>query len=248
MAIYAVGDIHGQLDALKELIKKLDLQSTDRIIFLGDYIDRGPSGIGVIMCINELKSICQVTVLLGNHDLMMLDTIDLLSSKKKARKAERSWYMNHGRPTHDNYKQLTIIQQLLVLDFLKDLKPDISVVVTGHKYVLCHSIPSNLCNAIEDAVWARFQEVDEGIVCTHGINAEKLVEEYSDKTIIHGHTPVATLFVAGHHNGDKLTPVRYELCGASFIDIDLCAGAIGTLEGANLCALRLDDQKMFYAN
>ena len=97
MAIYAIGDIHGQLDALKRLIEKLDLHSTDRIIFLGDYIDRGSSGIGVIMYINELKSICQVTALLGNHDLMMLVTIDPLSSKKKARKAERSWYMNHGQ-------------------------------------------------------------------------------------------------------------------------------------------------------
>jgi len=45
----------------------------------------------------------------------------------------------------------------------------------------------------------------------------------------------------------KLTPVRYELCGASFIDIDLCAGGIGVLKGANLCAFRLDDQKVFYA-
>ena len=85
--------------------------------------------------------------------------------------------------------------------------------------------------------------MDERIVCTHDINTEKLATEYSDKIIIHEHTPVAALFVVGKHNNDELTPVRYELCGASFIDI----GGIGVVEDTNLCAFRLDDQKFFYA-
>ncbi|MEM6650815.1 MAG: metallophosphoesterase, partial [Pseudomonadota bacterium] len=43
--LVAVGDIHGRLDLLEKLLKKLDRRLKDRaykLIFLGDYVDRGP--------------------------------------------------------------------------------------------------------------------------------------------------------------------------------------------------------------
>ena len=39
--IYAIGDIHGCLPKLKELISQLPLKAEDELVFLGDYIDRG---------------------------------------------------------------------------------------------------------------------------------------------------------------------------------------------------------------
>ena len=39
--LIAIGDIHGEIEKLNSLLDKLDLQKQDRVIFLGDYIDRG---------------------------------------------------------------------------------------------------------------------------------------------------------------------------------------------------------------
>ena len=47
--IFAFGDIHGRLTALNRLLDKLDVDRIeDEIVFLGDYIDRGPDSVGVL--------------------------------------------------------------------------------------------------------------------------------------------------------------------------------------------------------
>ena len=43
--IYAIGDIHGEAKALREMLSKLPVQPEDLVIFLGDVIDRGASSI-----------------------------------------------------------------------------------------------------------------------------------------------------------------------------------------------------------
>ena len=46
--LYAIGDIHGELEALEGLIEALPLRSDDSLIFMGDYVDRGPDSRGVV--------------------------------------------------------------------------------------------------------------------------------------------------------------------------------------------------------
>ncbi len=75
MSIFAVGDIHGRLDCLNGLLAKLPLTDDDTILFLGDYVDRGPDSRGVIERLIQLseergeRCVC----LIGNHEDMMLD-------------------------------------------------------------------------------------------------------------------------------------------------------------------------------
>lgn len=71
--LYAVGDIHGELEKLDELLDELPLESDDRLVFLGDYIDRGPDSPGVIDRLIELRESYACTFLLGNHESMLLD-------------------------------------------------------------------------------------------------------------------------------------------------------------------------------
>ena len=71
--LYAVGDIHGELAKLDRLLVKLDLQPEDRLVFLGDYVDRGPDSAGVVSRLLELSRHHACTFLLGNHESMMLD-------------------------------------------------------------------------------------------------------------------------------------------------------------------------------
>lgn len=55
MSIYAIGDIHGCFEKLEQLFKIITLEEDDEIIFLGDYIDRGPDSKEVIDFIINLK-------------------------------------------------------------------------------------------------------------------------------------------------------------------------------------------------
>ena len=55
--IYAIGDIHGCFNSMKELIEnKIQLRKEDKLIFLGDYIDRGPDSKKVLDYIIELQN------------------------------------------------------------------------------------------------------------------------------------------------------------------------------------------------
>ena len=71
--IYAIGDIHGELDRLKDAVKKVERDGgTDaRVVFLGDYIDRGSNSKGVIeYLLDGVSADKKWTCLLGNHDQM----------------------------------------------------------------------------------------------------------------------------------------------------------------------------------
>jgi serine/threonine protein phosphatase 1 len=67
---FAVGDIHGDLQALETLLGKLPLSSRDTLVFIGDYVDRGPDSLGVVSRVRdlELNGVCRVIALRGNHE------------------------------------------------------------------------------------------------------------------------------------------------------------------------------------
>lgn len=73
--IYCMSDIHGCLSPLKESLSLIDLQPEDRVIFLGDYVDRGVASCQVLQTIMDFdkQHPGQVTVLLGNHDEWFCD-------------------------------------------------------------------------------------------------------------------------------------------------------------------------------
>ena len=107
--VFIVGDVHGCLDMLKELIDKIKWDpSKDRLIFIGDYIDRGENAKSVIDFILELKdSSSFVQCLLGNHEKMFLDYLsgdDLESS-----------ILNGGLSTIRSYNKLCMGEDDLLI-------------------------------------------------------------------------------------------------------------------------------------
>ena len=72
MRTLAIGDIHGCDTALKQLLRQIQPTSSDRIIFIGDYIDRGPASRQVIDSLLDLKKTCSPVFLRGNHEVMIL--------------------------------------------------------------------------------------------------------------------------------------------------------------------------------
>ncbi len=68
---FVIGDIHGDLDALRKVIAKLPLiDAEDTVVFLGDYVDRGPHSSEVVRIVMALDRAvgCKVICLRGNHE------------------------------------------------------------------------------------------------------------------------------------------------------------------------------------
>jgi Predicted phosphohydrolases len=73
MRTLAIGDIHGCRRAITTLLQAVKPAKNDRLIFLGDYVDRGPDSPSVINTLLGLQSRCKTVFLRGNHEAMMLD-------------------------------------------------------------------------------------------------------------------------------------------------------------------------------
>ncbi|WP_371931502.1 metallophosphoesterase family protein [Roseovarius sp. MMSF_3359] len=77
--IYAIPDIHGQRAMLEEALARIDHDGgrDAKVVFLGDYVDRGPDSRGVIELLMEGQAAGRNwTILRGNHDQLFLDFLD----------------------------------------------------------------------------------------------------------------------------------------------------------------------------
>lgn len=73
MRTFVIGDVHGCAKELKELYAKLPLQADDKLVFLGDYVDRGPESRRVVDFILGLER--PYVALKGNHEAEMLECL-----------------------------------------------------------------------------------------------------------------------------------------------------------------------------
>jgi serine/threonine protein phosphatase 1 len=77
---YAIGDIHGCADLLDRLLERIESHAGDRakkLVFLGDYIDRGPDSARVVETLRRLqwRAPDDVVCLMGNHEEMLLKSL-----------------------------------------------------------------------------------------------------------------------------------------------------------------------------
>lgn len=224
--VYAVGDIHGRLDLLEQLLDMLetDIHETvssvsailaPTVIFLGDYIDRGPQSAGVI---DRLASIEQqggpeLVFLRGNHDQALLDFIaNPASGPTWASYGGLDTLASYGVPlpsmrTHVEQwaKTATILAEKLPmrhLRFLEDLAP---LHVSG-SYAFAHAgvrpdMPLN-SQSLDDLLWIREPFLSSRRELSH--------------VIVHGHTPTTEPYKdsrrigidTGAYTSGRLTAVR----------------------------------------
>ena len=117
--IYAIGDIHGFLDLLLNLQEKIIADAkkytSKTIIYMGDYIDRGPQSKQVIdhLMNNPLKGFNEV-YLMGNHEQMI---VDIINSKNPDYAEMASWLTFGGAQTLVSYD----MDYKLVFDKFQDI-------------------------------------------------------------------------------------------------------------------------------
>ncbi len=95
--VFAIGDIHGCYDRLCALMDKIPVDLThDTLVFIGDYIDRGPQSVEVVDYLVELKKrVPGIIFLKGNHEDML---------EKYINGSDRFTYLlNGGQRTLDSY-------------------------------------------------------------------------------------------------------------------------------------------------
>lgn len=96
---FIIGDVHGCYSTLNELLSNVcNIGSCDKLIFIGDLMDKGPDSKKVLDYIFELKSSgLDITIIRGNHEQMFIDSINNAKSLK-------DWFRNGGKETLESFE------------------------------------------------------------------------------------------------------------------------------------------------
>lgn len=199
--IWTIGDIHGELKFLQKLLGKLfreeglDL-SKDKLVFTGDYVDRGKYSFEVLRILRRLKTKYpkNVIVLLGNHEEMMINALTkphddhmYLWKINGGTKAIKSFYKNFNNKTLplDWLRWVAKLPiQYLTENFIFTHAPICDyndLILYNRSRLLWHHIP-NMSGEEHVTSWAK-KEGKVGI-CGHvhrlhnGVNTPRLYDHY----------------------------------------------------------------------
>lgn len=223
MATYVCSDIHGNFDIWLSAIKKsgISLDNGDQLVILGDLIDRGPDSLACVNYALMMKEKLpeQVTYLMGNHEKMFLDFVQISNAETPEGYTElmiagQHWYLNGGIETvksllgfvpdtfYESHKLINkrhfdLIKRLINLPFYK--------IDEVNNCVYVHAgFASNveLENQHElDMIWIRDDFFNE----YNPVKGDVL----ENKLIVHGHTPVQYM---KDYNGEGFYRRDHHLC------------------------------------
>jgi serine/threonine protein phosphatase 1 len=232
--VYAVGDVHGRLDVLRPLLADIAKDALSAkpaeppmLIFLGDYVDRGPESKGVIDLILQMRDWgkFEVRCLKGNHEeaLLQFETDPTFGA---------TWMEHGGGPTLVSYgvqppalrtdaeawtRCRDEFSGLLPAEHRTFYEKDLELMIVVADYAFVHAgvrpgVPLGT-QAERDLLWIRYEFLEE--------------RGPFEKVIVHGHTPMEQ---------PQLTPVR--------LGIDTGAYATGVLTAVRLEG---EDQRILQA-
>ncbi|MEM6692791.1 MAG: metallophosphoesterase family protein [Planctomycetota bacterium] len=169
---FVLGDIHGCDKALRTMLECIAPATDDTLIFLGDYIDRGPDSRGVVSQLIDLRQFTRTIFLRGNHEVMLCGVMDRGCDDKL-------WLRNGGQATVNSYGgSLTKIPDAH-RQFFRDLRS----YHEGDEFICVH--------AHYDPTTPMHLQTDQELYWRHLSDAPP-APHVSGKTVFLGHTPQAS--------------------------------------------------------
>ena len=129
-----VGDIHGGLKALQQVLKRTQITTDDHLIFLGDYVDGWSDSAATVDFLIALSRKHKTTYLRGNHD-------DLLYQYLSGKSMNAAWMKHGGAASKAAYDVLDDAHIARHIDFFERLA-DYHIDVENRMY--CHAGFQNL--------------------------------------------------------------------------------------------------------
>lgn len=247
-----IGDIHGEIRLLNRLLENILRFNPDRIIFVGDYIDRGPGSKEVIDRIMSLN--VPVSCLMGNHELMMLNAMEDLSYGMNP---IEMWYYNGGEATLQSFGSSSFFSfqsdlASTYLDFLQSLKMSEVLKMGPEQEILVTHAGISPFIPVEDQLrmenykslmrYLMHQHIDPGdsFLWVREAFFQSSPDLWDGYLVVHGHTPVLKLkrFIVSNGISD-FQFVENDLCfrknrtSGKIISVDIDSGSVisGRLTG-----------------
>ncbi len=247
-ALYVISDVHGHLDDLCRVLQEAGLVDEEarwagadaELWVLGDMLDRGPDGIGVVRMLRALQQQApgRMHVLMGNHEALAV----AMNRFPRGRIAE-SWLMNGGRP--EDQEELTDdevswLAQLPALGRVGDY-------LLAHSDTLKYLEWGTSLEEVNDAVrarladptrehehWQAWADLTDRFAFTgrHGTDhAAEMLSTYGGECLVHGHTIIGVLLEVPSPQVEN--PILYA-------DGQVIAVDGGRYDGGPLLLVRLD--------
>ncbi len=244
MATYVVSDLHGYKEVFERGLEITGFSDNDELYVIGDAIDRGPDG-GDILC--RIKDSKNMDLIIGNHELMMLNSVDLNGEPVCNGEDSELWLeWNGGDSTFEKYKDLTTKERQELLFWMMHRYLIKILNVGGRTFCLTHSCYLPECenrlynefdyDTVSDVVWNSMLRDDE----THCGN----VYAGHDYMFITGHVPTQVVRRDNSPGEDfnRLKSYGFD----NFLDIDGgCSFGINPMINNGAIFVRLDDMKEF---
>ena len=109
---FVIGDIHGGLKALKQVLEKVVVSTNDTLIFLGDYVDGWSESAQVLEFVINLSKQQHCVFIKGNHDVWCEDWL-------RTGNTDKTWIVHGGKETIESYVGLEDTIKLLHLQFFE---------------------------------------------------------------------------------------------------------------------------------
>jgi serine/threonine protein phosphatase 1 len=185
-----IGDIHGGLRALHQIIERAEVTTTDTLIFLGDYVDGWSQSPQVIDYLIELSKKQSCIFIRGNHDELVLDWLE----NQNENIDEGMWYKHGGEATVTAYFKISEEKKKVHIEFLKSLQ---NYYLDEHNRLFIHAGFTNMNGVLYEyfpklfywdrTLWETALALDETIEKTSDFYPRRFLLY---KEIYIGHTPV----------------------------------------------------------
>jgi serine/threonine protein phosphatase 1 len=184
---FVVGDVHGEVTKLKQLIKNIErISSRPEFIFIGDYIDKGESSKKTLEFLLDLNIRYKCVFLEGNHEYMW-------SNLSKENKIDEYLLKYGGSLTVNSFSQFHTLYQVqnILLNDYKSFFENLIPFWENDNFVITHSgIPPHCYDK-------RLEDIDKKDMLFNRYDFIKNKSKYKNKVVVFGHTGFYSPFYDG---------------------------------------------------